>query len=282
MKKILFGLVLPILLVLVASQTNLFNNKTDLPKESVLPQPAETPLPTASPSPKPLTFKEANALWGPCVYLPVLMYHHVQPPETAKENKQTSISVDSEVFGQQINYLKSKGYTTITPSKLAAFFESGAPIPPKGIIITFDDGYRDFYTNALSVLESAGFQAVVFLATGLVDNSGYLSWSEIATAGQKGIYFGNHTWSHTAVGESDVFQKEVVTAESQLGERGLNADKIFAYPYGSYSESSQKILRQMGFRLAFGTGGGSLQCAQQRFNLRRIRVGNVGLENYGF
>lgn len=238
------------------------------------PTPEATPSPT--PTPKPLTFTQMNALYGPCVYLPTLMYHHVQSAEKAKESKQTGLTVNTDKFRLQMQYLKTNGFTTVQPANLIAFFDQGVPLPKKSVLITFDDGYKDFYSDALPILKEMGFTATMFLPTGLTNNFGYLNWSEIADAASSGIYFANHTWSHkNAKAAPDIEEQEITTADTQLTERSLNIDKVFAYPYGFSSSFAESVLSKLNYKLAFTTAYGSTQCKQQRFDLPRIRVGNI-------
>lgn len=245
--------------------------------------PTLVPSPTPSPTPKPLTFAEMNSLYGPCVYLPTLMYHHVQDMEVAKEKKQTGLTVDTQTFKSQIQYLKDKGYQTVGFSDLINFFDSGAVIPNKSILITFDDGYDDFYLNALPILKEFGFKASVFIPTGLMGNPGYMLWEQITDANNAGYYFGNHTWSHKNVLQAkDVVEKEITLGDSLLSERGLNNLKVFAYPYGFSNNYSEEILTRLGYKIAFTTKPGSTLCKKLRFDLPRIRIGNTSISSYGF
>jgi len=244
-------------------------------------EPTPTPSPTPAPTPKPLTFNEMNQLYGPCVRLPVIMYHHVQDPAVAKENGQTNISVSTSVFENQMAYLSQKGYLTVNPASIDDFFDKSTSLSGKLIVITFDDGYGDFYTNAYPILSKYGFSATVFVITGLVENPGYLNWSQINQMASSNIFFANHTWSHKSVGSGNsAAQNEISTADTQLGQYGLNNPKTFAYPYGTVG--SVAYLQQLGYTLAFSTYSGSTLCKQQRFNLPRIRIGNSPMSAYGF
>jgi len=260
-------------IIIKKESLNKFNLQT-------LPTPTSTPSPT--PTPRPLTFAEMNALYGPCVHLPVLMYHHVQSEESAKANKQTSISTYTDYFDKQMQYLKDKGYQTIPVDNLINFFDNGTPIPPKSILITFDDGYSDFATEANPILQKFGFKAVVFLPTGLMENSGYLTWNQIKDIGSS-IFFANHTWSHKNVGVNiQTLQYEISTADTQLTEHNLNSPKVFAYPYGIDTKAAEKLLESTNYKLAFTTVPGSILCKKQRFSLPRLRIGNISLSSYGF
>lgn len=246
------------------------------------PQPTSIPSPSPSATPKPLTFTEMNQLYGPCVSLPVLMYHHIQSEEQAKTRGQIGLTVYTPLFKEQLQYLKDKGYTAILPTDLIEFFRSGLTLPQKSILITIDDGYDDNYTDAFPSLKEIGFRATIFMITGLADNPGYLTWSQIAEMNQYGIYFGNHTWSHQNMkATTEKIVKEVGTAETQLSDHKLNSAKIFAYPYGLMSPTSIDYLKSNDYGLAFDTLPGRIQCAKKKFELTRIRVGNTKLSSYG-
>lgn len=241
--------------------------------------PAPTPSPT--PTPRPLTFAEMNALYGPCVSLPTLMYHHIQTKEAAIADKQTGLTVYTDVFKSQMEYLKSKNYNVLTMNDLINFFDNGTPVPKHSVLLTFDDGYEDFYTDAYPVLRDLGFHATMFVPTGLVDNFDYMSWDQIISMNGL-IFFANHTWSHKNVQVARVMQYEISTADQQLSDHGLNVPKVFAYPYGLDNVNSENYLNSLGYKLAFSTKPGITLCVKQRFDLPRLRIGNSPLSSYGF
>ncbi|MFZ5932940.1 MAG: polysaccharide deacetylase family protein [Patescibacteria group bacterium] len=238
--------------------------------------------PTPTPTPRPLTFAEMNALYGPCVRLPTLMYHHIQDREAANAKNQTALSVETETFKKQMEYLKAKGYRTAGMEELIAFFDEGTPVSAKSVLLTFDDGYHDFVTTALPILSEVGFKATLFISTGLIDNPGYLAWDDIESASASGNLFANHTWSHKNLQTSkEKVEFEIQTADSQLAERGLNSPKVFAYPYGLASDYAGEYLTELGYKLAFTTRPGSVLCKKQRSELPRLRIGNTSLGAYG-
>lgn len=246
------------------------------------PVPTRAPTPTPTPTPKPLTFAEMNALYGPCVSLPTLMYHHIQAKEAAIANKQTSLTVDTDFFKSQMQYLEDKNYNVLTMNDLINFFDQGIPVPKHSVLLTFDDGYEDFYTIAFPILRNLGFRAIMFIPTGLVQNLGYLTWDQVSQMNGE-ILFTNHTWSHKNVGVSaSVMQYEISTADTQLSEHGLNSPKVFAYPYGFDSGQAEKYLNGLEYKLAFSTKPGSTLCRKLRLDLPRVRIGNVPLSSYGF
>lgn len=253
------------------------------PTPTVTPTPSPSPTPSPTPTPRPLTFEEMNSLYGPCAYVPVLFWHHVQDMEVAKADGHASLTVATGIFQQQMQYLKDHGYTTIRPEQLVAFFDSGTPLPPKPVLLTFDDGYDDFGSDAAPILRQFGFQAVSFIPTGLINNPGFMSWDTVSQLAGSGIYFGNHTWSHQNMGAAAATdEREITTADTQLTQHGLNQAKVFAYPYGTPNAYASQILSRLGYSLAFTTYGGSVQCKQHRYVLPRTRIGNASLSAYGF
>lgn len=280
---------LPIVLLIIIALFSVcyltFFKPKNIPVKVVesIPTPTVKPSPSPTPTPKPLTFAQMNYMYGPCVHLPTLMYHHVQDPKVAADKKQTSLTVNTDIFRQQMQYLKDKGYSTKTVNDLINCFNGGATIPGKSVLVTFDDGYDDYYLNVLPILKEMGFTATVFVPTGLMNNPGYLSWDQINSAAGQGTFFANHTWSHKNVQVAQsVLTTEITTADAQLSEKGLNNPKVFAYPYGFSSSNAEKLLTQLGYQLAFTTTPGSTLCKAKHFDLPRVRIGNGSMSQYGF
>ncbi len=273
-----------IILLVFAFFASLFGSPN--PSANNLPTPLQSPsvqaTPTPTPTPRPLTFAEMNTLYGPCVYAPTLMYHHVQSPEAAKAKNQTGLTARTADFKTQMQYLKDKGYSVISMQDLLNFFEQGIKPSSKSVLLTFDDGYDDFYTDAYSILREFNYPATVFIPTGLMNNPGYLYWDKIAEMSANGILFANHTWSHKNVAaKEEVLKMEISTADVQLNEKGLNTPKVFAYPYGLEGSLAISFLRGLNYKLAFTTRHGGTLCKKQMLDLPRIRIGNGSLSIYG-
>ena len=216
------------------------------------------------------------AKYGPCRNIPILMYHHVG-------DKQNWLYVRPEIFSQQMDYLLNKGYTTVTLQEVAANLISGALLPPKPVVITFDDGYRDFFTNAFTVLRSRNLKATVFVITQLVDGEDYLTWEQLREIKESGLVtIGDHTLSHKDLANlsQEEIRSQILDAKNIL-ERNLGGKvEVFSYPYGDTNSKVTKILQEGGFLAAVRVSRG-LACAKLPFSLPRIRVGNAPLSSYG-
>lgn len=258
-------------------------NESELPSPKKLAEKIVDASQSATPTPKPLTFAEMNDQFGPCVSLPTLMYHHIEDSVKATLEHHANLAVSPDIFRAQLQYLKSHGYQTIFPDVIVNFFDQGKRPANKSIMLTFDDGYDDFYTNVFPLLKELKMNAVLFLPTGLANNPGYLTWNQITEMANSGsVFFANHSWSHKSMDSGETHaQKEIQTADAQLFDHRLNSPKVFAYPYGTTSEYSVKDLAMLGYKLAFTTKHGSTLCIKQRLTLPRIRVGNAALASYG-
>ena len=236
-----------------------------------IPKPTPTPIPTID-----------VVKYGPCKNIPVLMYHHVNSLNGEQATNQ-GLTVKSDIFRQQMDYLGQKNYQIITPKELYDGLNGGL-LPAKPLVITFDDGYIDVYNEAFPILKSHNFKFILFLPTGLIDSGpSYLTWNQVKEMGQTGLLsIEAHTWSHKALTNltSDKLKSEVSLSKKQIEEFYGGPVEAFAYPYGSDNEKVEEELRNEGFLMAFLTTRG-LQCAKLPFDFHRIRIGNAPLSTYG-
>lgn len=258
-------------------------NEPELPSPKNLAEQMIEASQSATPTPRPLTFAEMNEQFGPCTTLPTLMYHHIEEVAKATAEHHPNLAVSPEIFRAQLTYLSSHGYKTVFPDSVINFFDQGVKPTSKSVILTFDDGYDDFYTNVFPLLKEFGMKAVLFLPTGLTNNPGYLTWNQVTEMANSGkVFIANHSWSHKSMDSGETHaEKEIKTADAQLFDHGLNTPKVFAYPYGTTSEYSIKDLAMLGYKIAFTTKHGSVLCSKQRLVLPRVRVGNAPLSSYG-
>jgi len=287
MKKIILILII-ILGVGVWGWRKIFFKKTEnkTANETVRLEPTRilvSPTVTVIPTKKLLSFEEMNKISGPCAVVKVMMYHHVEEDGEAKKKNITKLAVDPETFRKQMQYLKDNGYSIVGPEEMVNFFDNAGQLPKKTAMITMDDAYEDNYRLAWPILKEFGYKATVFVPTGLVNNENYLSWQNISEMNAAGIYFGNHTWSHkSSSGTVEAQKKEIELADQQLAEKGQNQLKIFAYPYGTPSNNAEKVLSDLGYKMAFTTNYGTVLCRGKRLEMPRVRIEKGSLKNYGF
>ncbi|MEW6541718.1 MAG: polysaccharide deacetylase family protein [Bacillota bacterium] len=210
------------------------------------------------------------------------MYHKVNPD---RYTGGWGLRVDPREFEWQMSYLAARGYSTITPDQLWAWLDHGAPLPPKPVLITFDDGYRDNYVCAYPIMREYGFFATVFVVANAVERTNYfdvdtqpvnvmLSWNEIRALDAAGWTIGAHTLDHprlTAVSPGRA-EHEVRGAREVLAERLGRPVQHFCYPYGEFNDHTVQTVADSGYMLAFTTVQGRVEAGDDPHTLKRLRV----------
>jgi peptidoglycan/xylan/chitin deacetylase (PgdA/CDA1 family) len=202
----------------------------------------------------------------------ILMYHSIGPANGYFWN------VTLPDFERQMAYIASTGKAVISLAELVRRLRAGEKLG-SAVAITFDDGYHDNYTNARPVLEKYRFPATVFVETdaiGRLDKRGFrrMSETEIREMKTAGVDIQPHSQTHPRLGEVDSTRlREEIEGSKRAIEAilGKTAD-LFAYPYGSFSDESQRVLKECGFAAATTVGEGTVHSATNPFMLPRVSI----------
>jgi peptidoglycan/xylan/chitin deacetylase (PgdA/CDA1 family) len=180
--------------------------------------------------------------------------------------------------------LDEKHYNTITFDDLCSALLNGTSLPPHPIILTFDDGYEDFYTNAFPVLSHFNMKATSFIITGKVGWQGYMRWDEIRRIQFTGlVQFESHTVNHLALDtlSSAQVRQELTDSKSRLEAELQQPVKYLAYPMGRFNSTVVSIAKDVGYKAAVTTEPGGLHTVGGLPTLSRVRVpGVVSLWDY--
>ena len=182
------------------------------------------------------------------VQVPILMYHHISNdvPTTALG---ISLTVTQAMFRQQMDYLKQRGYHTITFYQLFDALYYKGPLPQHPIILTFDDGYDDAYQFAFPILQAHGFSGMFYIITGKVGWAAYLNWKQIKMMFAGGMQIGSHTVHHVDMGSLLLYSKDLAQQELQKSQAVLqqHLDVViqqFCYPSGEPFKHGSLAVRQ--------------------------------------
>ncbi len=209
--------------------------------------------------------------------IPILMYHYISSPPPGADAVRQDLSVPPDVFRSEMAFIAGNGFHTIHLADLAQSFKKGEKLPGKPIIITFDDGYDDNYTNAFPALKEFGFTGTFFIIAGRADGNaaGYMTWQQIQELEATGMEIGNHSVDHAYnLGQVSraVQWAEIKPAFDDLAWHLPGQVPVFAYPSGSYNATTVGLLEQLGYIAAVTTLQSTWQYEARTLELRRIRV----------
>jgi peptidoglycan/xylan/chitin deacetylase (PgdA/CDA1 family) len=227
--------------------------------------------------------------------VPILIYHRLAPEFPGDPGK-ASETVTTAAFAEQLAWLAGNGYTTITVAELFNAFYHDLLLPPKPVILMFDDGYVDVYEHAFSVLKERGFDATIAAISGFVGQPEYLNWDQVEEMSAAGFEVVSHTATHAnlAAMSPEEARGELADSRGLLEENLQRPAQFFVYPYGEPFVKGSEEARQMvlallpetGYAGALTTSSGppyvSVQRAAAPYQLNRIPVsGGETVERFG-
>ena len=228
------------------------------------PQPMSTPLPptetaTRLPTlPPPSTFTASpipTATWvhqGPYeVILPILLYHRI---DTSPDNSRYYVT--PERFEEEMKLLHDWGYTTITLDMLSRAIIDGADLPPRPMIITFDDGHMNNYTTAFPIMQKYGFTGVLYVVGTYIGADQYLNADQIKEMAVAGWEVGSHSMRHLDLLALDRTEQkyEIFESREYLEEKLGIPIQSFAYPFGNSNVDIVDLVRAAGYTTGMSLG----------------------------
>ena len=199
------------------------------------------------------------------------MYHRFN------ENKYPSTNIRMEIFKEQMNIIKDLDYQFYDPNLFISEFDK--PKNKKEILITIDDGFKSFYTEAWPYLKKNKIPFILFISTEPVGKYGYMNWDEIKEIEKSDIGFiGHHSHTHEYLIDMNEteFINDIETATKIFKEKLGYVPKIFSYPFGEYSLYMKNYISK-NFKVAFGQHSGVIDINKDKFELPRFPIN----EKYG-
>jgi peptidoglycan/xylan/chitin deacetylase (PgdA/CDA1 family) len=172
--------------------------------------------------------------------IPILMYHSISDQDESGSRAYFRTCTGPRLFADQMEHLHSQGYSTCSLDEALAYLRAGEHAATKPVVITFDDGYADFYRQAFPILNQYGFSATVFLPTAYIGDrplqfkgKDCLTWAEVRELNHHGIVFGSHTVTHPQLRELSPpdIKEEIFNSKKTIEERLGHAVDSFSYPF---------------------------------------------------
>lgn len=218
--------------------------------------------------------------------VPVLAYADID--ESAKRGQ----TISQAVFNDQMRWLKTEGFTAITPSQLIDFMEFSGQLPRRSVLITWDTQSQAFHDLAAPILQASGFTATVFIVTAGVGRKGAMTWDQLKqlhdagfTIGCRGRQGRSLTLRKEAQGDENYFK--AIQSELQLAKNEIEAQlqapcSLLAYPHGSTSKLVAATAAKLGFAAAFVRSAGDNPFFADRFAIHRTSIDSrMNLEQFG-
>lgn len=223
----------------------------------------------------------------------ILMYHRISAEKEEHLSPYFRVNTSPQRFQEQMRFLAESDYKVVTLSRALELLQQNA-FSRKHVVITFDDGFEDFYTEAYPVLSKYRFSATMFLPTAFISNTrkkfkdvSCLTWSEIKELDRAGIDFGSHTVHHPKLKELSLpeVESELRDSKAELEQQLRKPVRTFAYPY-AYPETNKpfvneltRILREANYDCCATTIIGNATASDSPFALKRIPVNDCDDES---
>jgi peptidoglycan/xylan/chitin deacetylase (PgdA/CDA1 family) len=203
--------------------------------------------------------------------VPILMYHYIRTVDDPEKDKiGAKLSVTPAHFDSQMKWLKNEGYITVNPEYLL----SPVKLDKKPIVITFDDGYLDAYTDAYPILKNYDFKATFYIITDSVNSQYYMTWDQIKEMKNYGMNFGSHTSTHPNLTKinNETLDNQLLWSKNKLETELSLSISDFCYPSGKYNDGTITKLKELGYKTAVTTETGIASQKSDLFKLPRKRM----------
>lgn len=234
---------------------------------AMTPTSSITPTFTASPSPTPTWVHQ-----GPeNVLVPIILYHRIAVSPTDGVNYKSPYYVKPELFEEEMKLLHNWGYQTIAAETLVKAIKEGAELPPRPILITFDDGHLDNYTTAFPIMQKYGFTGVLYIVGNYLGAENYMNAEQIKEMAAAGWEVGSHSMSHADLPSLEPQRQryEIVESRNFLEEKLGVRVRTIAYPFGSSNSGVIDYAIFAGYTGGMGLGFTHDQGTGNLYNLQR-------------
>jgi peptidoglycan/xylan/chitin deacetylase (PgdA/CDA1 family) len=208
------------------------------------------------------------------VNLPILMYHYIEYTPEKADLIRKRLTINPTIFEKQLITLKQAGYQTYFVRDIPNILSGSLKPAEKSLVLTFDDGYKDFYTIAFPLLKKYQMKATVYIIYDTIGGQAYLDSEQIKELINSGLVeIGSHTLDHVYLSKMplSLADKQIKESKLELEKKFKIKVSTFAYPYGAFSAEIIKLVEQAGYTAAVSVIAGRLQSEENLFYLSRLR-----------
>jgi peptidoglycan/xylan/chitin deacetylase (PgdA/CDA1 family) len=201
------------------------------------------------------------------------MYHYVLDTDLAQKDKRI---ITPGTFGQQMRFLKLNDYNVISLEEFAKYIKEKKMIPRNTVVLTFDDGHLDNYTNAYPILKKYGLKATMFVIVDSLGKPNFMTKEQIAEMSDSGlIAIGSHTLGERhlpGISDDADLRREIFYSKEKLEDILARPVNCFSYPIGGFNEKIRQMVINAGYSVAVSTSPGLNHPNDDLFAIKRVRI----------
>lgn len=209
------------------------------------------------------------------IKVPILIYHSVSPHTSLQTPVQIYYDVAPESLDKQFKYLKDNGYTVIGLDFLVDALAQTITLPPKSVVLTFDDGWENQFKYGYPILKKYNYTATFFIYTHAINHGSFLTWKQVRIMDGGGMTIGGHTRTHPYlpdITDPVVLRREIIGGKSVIENRIGKPIDLFAYPYGHYNDQIIEVVKEAGYKAARGVYKGIYHSDKDMYKLKGVEA----------
>lgn len=210
------------------------------------------------------------------IKIPIIMYHYVEYVKDDGDLIRKRLDIVPSLFEGHLQALRKANYETYFVKDVPAIFDGSIRYSTQSAILTFDDGYEDFYTDVFPLLKKYHMRATLYVIYDYIGRKGFLNEKQIRELIESDLVeIGSHTLDHIYLKQSPKLyaDKQIIESKKKFEDRFGISIKTFAYPYGAFNNDNIESVKKAGYTAAVSVISGEIQSEENLFYLSRIRPG---------
>lgn len=211
------------------------------------------------------------------IHLPILMFHYVEPLTGKEDRLRVGLTTTNIVFEEQLKTLQKEKFQTIFARDVKEYFSGQKALLNKSVVLTFDDGYEDFYTYVFPLLKKYQAKATVYVIYDAINTKNYLTDEQISEMLNSGLVeVGSHTLDHKNLKDINSIEanRQIVLSKELFEKRFKIRVSTFAYPFGGFNKEVLTLTKEAKYDSALSVIPGTYQSIDNIYYLFRLRPGS--------
>jgi len=208
--------------------------------------------------------------------IPIIMYHYVEYVKDVEDLVKKRLDINPDLFEGHLKALKEASYKTYFVKEILDILDGKIEYSSHAAVLTFDDGYKDFYTVVFPLLKKYQMKATIYVVVNFIGRRGFMNDKEIKEVLDSGLVeLGSHTLDHLylKLTPESTARKQIFESKKILEEKFKVKVETFAYPYGAFSKKTVDLVKEAGYKAAVSVIPSMIQSKENLFYLSRVRPG---------